>query len=127
MCLAIQGGQETANISWSAFHANTEQINSGETQEETQTTTSCLLPLFQEDAATISMMRHSLDVIRKVVQLTNPRQVPVVAMDQPLFALAKSIQWKGSSYVVASLLSGCWNMDIPVPLKELFAVVELVW
>ena len=40
------------------------------------------------------MIRHSLDVIKKVTDLTNPGQVPVVAVDQPLFAIAKNIQWK---------------------------------
>ena len=39
-------------------------------------------------------MRHSLDVIKKVVALMNKGQAPVVAVDQPLFAIAKKIQWK---------------------------------
>ena len=28
---------------------------------------------------------------------------------------------------VWSVLLKCWNMEIPVPLNELFAVVALVW
>ena len=91
MSLALENGQDTASISWSAFHANSMQSIT-----ET-TTTTCLLPLFQEDAATVSMMRHSLDVIKKVVELTHPGQVPVVGMDQPLFAIAKAIQWQWPS------------------------------
>ena len=59
-------------------------------------TACCLLPLFQEDAATVAMVRHSLDVIKKVVDITNKGQTPVVAVDQPLFAIAKKIQWKWS-------------------------------
>ena len=50
--------------------------------------------LFQEDAATVAMVRHSLNVIKKIVDLTNPGQAPVVACDQPLFAIAKNVQWK---------------------------------
>ena len=40
------------------------------------------------------MIKHSMDVIRNAVQHLNPGQTPVVTFDQPLFALAKQIQWK---------------------------------
>ena len=73
------------------FHANRQDLT------EWPTTTSFLLPLLQEDAATIAMMGHSLDVIKKVTELVHPGQAPVVAMDQPLFAIAKNIQWKWPS------------------------------
>lgn len=39
------------------------------------------------------MTRHAMDVIKKAVQFLNPDQVPVVAVDQPLFAIAQQIQW----------------------------------
>lgn len=39
------------------------------------------------------MIRHSMDVIKLAVNSLNPNQVPVIAMDQPLFAVAKQIQW----------------------------------
>lgn len=77
-------------MSWSAFHASHEDFASS----DLPTTTSCLLPLFQEDAATVAMVKHSLDVINKLTGITNPGQTPVVAMDQPLFAIAKNVQWK---------------------------------
>ena len=64
---------------------------------DSPTTTSYLLPLFQEDAATIAMVRHSLDVINEVTELVHPGQAPVVAMDQPLFTIAKNIQWTWTS------------------------------
>ena len=32
---------------------------------------------------------HSMEIIRVAVQHLNPSQVPVVALDQPLYALAK--------------------------------------
>ena len=78
-------------MSWSAFHASCPDLGSS---KDTIVGTCCLLPLFQEDAATVAMVRHSLDVIKKVVDLTNKGQTPVVAVDQPLFAIAKKIQWK---------------------------------
>lgn len=35
-----------------------------------------------------------MDVISKAVQHLSPGQTPVIALDQPLFAIAKGIQWK---------------------------------
>ena len=78
-------------MSWAAFYANREDLT------ESPTTTSFLLPLFQENAATNAMVRHSLDVIKKVTEFVHPGQAPVVAMGQPLFANAKNIQWKWPS------------------------------
>ena len=39
------------------------------------------------------MIKHSLDVVMDAVAYLNFGQTPVVAFDQPLFALAKKIQW----------------------------------
>ena len=43
------------------------------------------------------MVRDSLDVIKEVTELVHPGQAPVVAMDEPLFVIAKNIQWKWPS------------------------------
>ena len=40
------------------------------------------------------MIKHSMDVVKNVVEHLNPEQTPVITFDQPLFALAKQIQWK---------------------------------
>ena len=53
-----------------------------------------LLPLFLESAHTVAMIKHSMNVVRNAVEHLNPGQTPVVTLDQPLFALAKQIQWK---------------------------------
>lgn len=50
--------------------------------------------LFLENAHTVAMIRHSMDVIRNAINHLHPEQTPVIAFDQPLFALAKQIQWK---------------------------------
>ena len=39
------------------------------------------------------MIRHSMSVVRKAVQFLNPGQIPVVTFDQPLYAIAKQVQW----------------------------------
>ena len=34
-----------------------------------------------------------MNVVKKAVTVVNPAQVPVIACDQPLFKIAKQIQW----------------------------------
>ena len=38
-----------------------------------------------------------MDVAKATTNFLNPGQVPVVAADQPLFAIAKQVQWKWPS------------------------------
>ena len=35
-----------------------------------------------------------MDVQRQAIEYLNPGQIPVTTFDQPLFALAKLVQWK---------------------------------
>ena len=76
------------NISWSAFHA------SRQSQLARTISPTAQLPLFIDSAHTVAMIRHSMDVVKNAVEHVNPGQTPVVTLDQPLFALAKQIQWK---------------------------------
>ena len=50
--------------------------------------------LLTDSAHTVAMIRHSMDVVKNAVEHVNHGQTPVVTLDQPLFALAKQIQWK---------------------------------
>jgi len=52
-----------------------------------------LLPLFLDSAHSVAMIRHSMEIVRAAVQHLNPDQVPIFALDQPLYALARQIQW----------------------------------
>jgi len=73
-------------VSWAAYH--------GKLQTENKAPTiNALLPLFPDDSKSIGMIRHSMDIVKEAVKFLNPEQVPVVALDQPLFAIAKLIQW----------------------------------
>ena len=74
-------------MSWAAFHAS---LQSSPVQ---QVDIVALLPLFLENSHSSAMIRHGMNVVNDVVQHLNPGQTPVIAMDQPLFALAKLIQW----------------------------------
>ena len=80
--------QNTLQISWAAFHANKLLPN-----RENQLSRSSLLPLFQEEAASAAMICHAIDVITKAVNFLNQGQIPVLACDQQLYAIAKKIQW----------------------------------
>ena len=46
-----------------------------------------------QTAHSLAMIAHSMKVFKSAVEHINPSQIPVIAVDQPLFALAKQIQW----------------------------------
>ena len=81
-------GDDSLDTSWFAFHA------SRQTPGIRATCSTILLPLFQESAHTVAMIKHSLDVISKAVEHLNPGQSLVVTFDQPLYVLAKQIQFR---------------------------------
>jgi hypothetical protein len=80
--------QDTA-ISWSAFHANV----ATQKEYDSPVDIGALLPLFNDEAKSVSMIRHSMSIIAGIVHHLNPGQIPVMTCDQPLYALAKQIQW----------------------------------
>ena len=74
-------------IAWAAFHS------SAQAPRNFDVTIKSLLPLFPDDSRPGAMIRHSMDVIKRAVEHLNPGQVPVLTVDQTLFAIAKIIQW----------------------------------
>ena len=84
-----QGLPQTKTISWSVHHSN----RCGSEDTDTKPAISSLLPLFPDQAKSAAMICHSLNIIKASVNHFNPGQIPVVAMDQPLYAVAKQIQW----------------------------------
>ena len=79
----------TKSLSWSLFHATVTKYPSEDSQKVDNI---ALLPLFREEAKSPAMICHSMDIIKTNVEFLNPGQIPVIAFDQPLFALAKTIQ-----------------------------------
>ena len=79
------GTLDNDNTSWAAFHA------SRQPPDARFICPTSLLPLFLDSATHI---QHSMDVMKKAMEHLNPGQTPAVTFDQPLFALAKQIQWK---------------------------------
>ena len=83
----LQAVDSDSNISWAAYHA------SHQSAQDSPPILGAMLPLFNEDSKSIAMIRHSMDVIKQAVQKLNLDQVPVITLDQPLYAIAKRIQW----------------------------------
>ena len=78
-------------ICWSAYHAHTQQAVIPPAALNT------LLPLFLDNAHSVAIIKHSMDVINAAVRHLNPAQVTVIAADHPLYATAKQIPWTWSS------------------------------
>ena len=76
-------------ISWAAYHAS-QQVTP---PEDSEVALISMLPLFHDQAKSVAMIRHSMNTVKAAVEVLNPGQVPVLACDQPLYSLAKQIQW----------------------------------
>ena len=91
---------KSLNISWSAFHADRES-------EKDLLPSLTALPLFEKQSKSVAMIRHSMSMIKASVDMLNPGQTPVVAFDQPLYAIAKQIQWNWPDVYGEYKLAGC--------------------
>ncbi|KAE8742024.1 hypothetical protein FOCC_FOCC012440 [Frankliniella occidentalis] len=75
------------NISWSAFRAEKQGSC------PLDISNNCLLPLFEEKSATPGMVKHAMDLTKATTDFLNPGQIPALCLDQPLFTLARLLQW----------------------------------
>jgi len=75
------------NYSWAAYNASKQPA------QTIHSDVSVLLPLFRDPAHSPAMICHAMTIIASAVGRVNPGQIPVVTVDQPLYALAKQIQW----------------------------------
>ncbi len=82
---------DDANLSWAAYHASFS--NQDDEERDHSKSLSSLLPLFYEDAKSVAMLHHGMDIVKNAVDTLNPGQVPIITADQPLFTLCKQIQW----------------------------------
>ena len=74
------------NISWSAHFASMQ----GPVRPPALT---ALLPLFRDNAHSIAMIKHGMDLLRDATEHLNEGQIPVLTVDQPLYSITKKIQW----------------------------------
>ncbi|KAJ8027926.1 hypothetical protein HOLleu_30023 [Holothuria leucospilota] len=82
--------KEDEMISWAGYHASQQAARPPEDMNVALTS---LLPLFHDEAHSVAMIRHSMDIVKTAVDVLNPGQIPVLTCDQPLYTLAKQIQW----------------------------------
>ena len=75
------------NVSWSGYHAGMQ------TSVQRPPAVIDLLPMFRDNARSVSMVKHGLDMLQKVTLRLNPGQATVLTLDQPLYTSAKKIQW----------------------------------
>ena len=93
-------------VSWAAYRASKTPLSIYKPAIVT------LLPLFTENAHSLAMIAHSMKVIKAAVQHLNPLQTPVIALDQPLYALAKQIQWTLPEFVEDKFLAMMGGLHI---------------
>ena len=80
------------SMTWSALHANLSQT---QFVEAVPLDISSVLPLFQEEAKSAAMIRHSMTIAKGSVNFLNPGQVPIIACNQPVYDLAKAFNGIG--------------------------------
>ena len=86
-----EGSENSENVSWAAFHAATQPPITR------PTAINALLPMFHQKARTHAMILHTMEIVENAAKCLDERQTPVIAMGQPLYALAKEIQWSSST------------------------------
>lgn len=75
------------SISWSAYNSRScADISSFKS-------TSAMLPLIKDNVNSPSVVRHTMDIVISTTQKINPGQTPVWTGDQPVYAIAKELQW----------------------------------
>ena len=52
-----------------------------------------MLPFFTEDSKSVGMIMHAMRLIKQSINFLNRGQIPVVALDQALYTIAKKVQW----------------------------------
>lgn len=74
-------------VSWSAYHANRQEA------DIRPVSPIFLMPLFTEPANSVAMIAHAMKLVADAIEHLHPGQSPVITMDQPLYSIAKQIQW----------------------------------
>lgn len=78
---------DSVNVTWSSYHASQNR------HLDFEVSITSLMPLLRDEAHSVATVKHMMAKIKETVDFLNPGQVPVITADQPLYALAKQIQW----------------------------------
>ena len=90
-------------VSCAGFHASRHQ------QEPHAVALNALMPLFYENAHTVAMVKHGVGVIKNAIHHVDPGQIPVMAVDQPLYALASCVSMSPFLRLSSCMFSPMYN------------------
>lgn len=90
--LLTENVEDAVCITWSAHHAIQKR------SKPFEVSISALMPLMRDQAHSVATIKHALEKICETTAFLNPGQTPVVAADQPLYALEKQVQWTWPEY-----------------------------
>ena len=66
---------EDQMISWAAYHAS-QQVAP---PDDSEVALISMLPLFHDQAKSVAMIRHSMNIVKTAVEILNPGQVPAIS------------------------------------------------
>ena len=99
---------------WAAYHANRQPDNIR------YISPIALMPLFTESSNIGAMIIHAMKLVAQTAQYLHPGQVPVITMDQPLYAIAKQIQWlKPNAFGLAKYVVIMGGLHIKMNVRKL--------
>ena len=78
--------QDTNSSSWAVFHSQSQPIRPCQD-------TSVMLPILPDNSKSPATIKYLLRVLMQSMHQLNPNQTAVIGFYQPLYALAKKIQW----------------------------------
>ena len=121
-------------MTWSAHHAAQHR------SKEFEVSITALLPLFRYQSHSVATIKHVMDKVRDTVAFLNPGQTHVICADQPLYALAKQIQWHwpekygedkfvlvfGGLHIEMAAFSSIGNLLIRVVDGQVYSLMQ-VW
>ena len=76
-------------ITWAGFNSQIRSDESIKPQAEIG-----ILPLFPDKAASPSMMKHTMEIVKENTEFINAGQTPVLGADQPLYPICKQLPWQ---------------------------------
>ena len=94
---------------WSIFHAK-KYISPKAVSD-----ISAMLPIRRENSKSPKTIKHILNVLGPAIDYLNPEQPMVVGFDQPLYAIAKRLQWYQPDqygYQKLVIMLGALHMEI---------------
>ena len=87
---AVCGETHCVNSSFAAYHSTT----AAEEQTEPILCNNTLLPLLPDRIQSPATTRHLMNIVIHITNTINKQQPAVITADQPVYAVAKALQWK---------------------------------